>query len=83
MAEVSGDVLGVAVANGSKQRRRTRAAEDSGGGGGGFFVGCEKSISYYHNIALSKATAAQTILRQEGRPDIALHNLINLSYRMQ
>ena len=55
MAEVSGDVSGAAVANGSKQRRRTRAAEDSGGGGG-IFVGCEKSVaSDYHNIALSKS----------------------------
>ncbi len=36
MAEVSGDVSGAVVANGSKQRRRTRAAEDSSGGGGDF-----------------------------------------------
>ncbi len=44
MVEVSGNVSGAAVANGSKQRRWTRAAEDSGRGR--IFVGCEKSISH-------------------------------------
>jgi hypothetical protein len=44
MVEVSGNVLGAAVANGSKQRQRTRAVEDSGRGGN--FVGCEESASH-------------------------------------
>jgi len=76
MAEVSGDVSGAAVANGA----------NSGGGQGlrrmargGDFFGNEKSV----RIALSKATTAQTCLRREGRPDIALHNAINLSHRTQ
>ena len=43
MAEVSGNLSGAAVANGSKEQRRTMAAEDSGQGR--IFVGCEKSIS--------------------------------------
>ena len=75
MAEVSGDVSGAAVANGA----------NSGGGqglrriaaGGGFFWDVKRAY------ALSKATTAQTILRWEGRPDIALHNAINLSHRTQ
>ncbi len=61
------------------------AAADKGCGGqrrGGGFLWDAKRASYcmYHNIALCKATTAQTILRPEGRPDIALHNSINLSY---
>ncbi len=82
MAEVLGGVLGTAVANGSKQRRRTRAAEDSGGGRGGGVVGREKSVLYHDIIALCKATTAQSILCRKGRPDIALHNSINLLNRM-
>ena len=62
-----------------KQRRRTRAVEDSNGVGGGLW----DVKRAYHNIALSKATTAQTILRPEGRPDIALHNAINLLHRTQ
>ena len=73
MVEVLGDVSGAAVANGSKQRLQTRAAKDSGWGR---IFEMQKE-----HIALSKSTTAQTILRPEGRPDIALHNLINLSYR--
>ncbi len=33
MTEVSGDVSGAAVANGSGRRRRTRAAKEAVGGG--------------------------------------------------
>ena len=40
MVEVSGDVSGAAVANGSKQRQRTRTVKDSSRGGE--VVGCEK-----------------------------------------
>ena len=71
MAEVSGDVSGASVANG---------ANSSGGQGlwrtvaGGEIVADET----HYNIAQSKATTAQTILCPEGRPDIALHNAINL-----
>jgi hypothetical protein len=77
MAEFSGDVLDLVVANGPNsgggQGLRRRAT-----GGGLWDV---KRAN--HNIALSKATTAQTILRPEGRPDIVLHNLINLLYRTQ
>ncbi len=44
MVEVSGNVSGMAVANGSKQQRRTRAVEESGRRR--IFVGCKKSISH-------------------------------------
>jgi hypothetical protein len=54
-----------------KQGRQTRAAEDSGR----VLWDVKRA---YHNIALSKATTAQTILRLEGRPDITLHYSINL-----
>ena len=75
--EASGDVSGTAVANcansgGGQGLRRTAA------GGGGILWDVKRA---YHNIALCKATTAQTIMRREGRPDIALHNLIILSYR--
>ncbi len=71
MVEVLGDVSGVVVVNGSKQRRQTRAVEDSG-----VFCGMGKE----HIALLSKATTVQTFLLPEGRPDIVLHNLINVSY---
>ena len=72
-----GRLFGCAVVNGA----------NSGGGqglrriaaGGGVFWDMKRE----YNIALSKATTAQTILRREGRPDIALHNAINLSHRTQ
>ena len=78
MEEVSGDVSGAVVVNdanigGGQGLRRTAV-----GGGGLWDV-----KRAYHNIALSKATTAQTILRLEGRPDITLHNAINLSHRTQ
>ncbi len=66
-----------------KQRRRTRAVEDSGGGGGGGGGGGVGDVKRANHIALSKATTAQIILRLEGRPDIALHDSISLSYRTQ
>jgi hypothetical protein len=58
------------------------AAADKGCGGqrwGGEAVADET----HYNIARSKATKAQTILHWEGRPDIALHNTINLSHCTQ
>ena len=79
MVEISGDVSGVAVANGPNGSDGQGLRRTAAGGGGGV-VGCEK---VYQNIALSKATTAQTILCPEGRPGIALHNSINVLYRTQ
>jgi hypothetical protein len=76
MAEVLGDVLGVAVVNGANIGSRQGLQRTAGV--------CVWDVKRaYHNIALSKATTAQTILRLEGRPDITLHNAINLSHRTQ
>ena len=58
----------MALHSGGGQGLRRTAAR------GGFLWDANRA---YH---LSKATTAQTLLRWEGRPDIALHNLINLSY---
>jgi hypothetical protein len=77
--EFSGDVSGMAVANGPNSGGRQGLRRTAAGGGEGLW---DVKIAY-HNIALSKALTAQTILRPEGRPDIVLHNWINLSYRTQ
>ena len=73
MAEVSGNVLGMAVANGSKQWRGTRAAEDSDGGGG-IFVGCEKSV--YRTIILHCVKPQQRKLFCVGKEGQTLRYII-------
>jgi hypothetical protein len=79
MTEVSGDVSGAAVANGSGRRRQTRAAKEAVGGGDF----CKIKNCMKRGFALGKATNAQTSLRWEGRPDIALYNAISKSHRTQ
>jgi hypothetical protein len=75
MVEVSGNISGTAVTNGANSGSRQGLGRTAAGQGGLWDV-----KRAYHNIALRKATTAQTILRRKGRPDITLHNTINLSY---
>ena len=82
--EDNGGGLGRHFGRGGGEWQQTAAAEKGCGGqrrGGGRLWDMKRA--YGHNIALSKVTTAQTILRREGRPDIAHINSINLSYRMQ
>ena len=78
MREVSGDISGAAVANGSERRRQTRAAEEAVGGGD--FCKVENRMTRVFCTGYCKATTAQSSLRQEGRPDIALYNAISKSH---
>ena len=84
MAEVSGDVLGTAVANGvnsggGQGLRRTAAA------GGGFLWDVKRaSYRMYRNTALRKATIQLRKLfcvGKEGQTSRYIPDLINLSYR--
>ena len=80
MTEVSGDVSGAAVANGSGRRRRTRAAEEAVGGGDF----CKIKNRTKRGFALGKATNCANYLVCVGREGQTSHyNAKSKSHRTQ